>query len=722
MPSKDIRIEDQSAEEKMYLLHLVAYQYLGEKWQYYTKIKHSATDLSQFRAASLLEQMKATRAALRFTSKAAKKAYRMTYKECLGDIRSDPEIDIRSFPTLPEIKNKGLVPTLTQDLDAVIIEWTPLKFLLPCRQIRDKGKATERHTEGLATKLFFKVIGYYASAENWNQGKLSSYLRLIDKDSTFQKISTALEPLKQDLLRFGEVYQLFKFGQPLVGNDTANDDTAFNDAFGVENQASQLITLYWQEFIYRGVELFLFRYYLTLISSTNSRLAIKYLGVIFEPAMAKAIEIKHTFNDSFYTDIEKRKFRIPYTKFKVQQDKIALRRRLKTKKGSYITYNYTLPLLDKVKINFDIPPDIDPGSQWAYFLKRNVLGQHDEEVDIERFIRPDLSAEERKNMLIYIMNFVIKCNGLRVTARDKFLEDFRQRVKSDAETSQKKTREIRINAEKKIRQMERKVQKLSHLKQGETVEVYQMDIEKFKGKVEERCQLIESQTENELFLQKKRLKKLIVNIKDEKKQQTGRFAKNILKVVEDLDGDGEFVPDFKKYVASTIQSRYEKELEPFYKEMFEVMSSSPQEKVIMIQSLEISGGSNAIKLRLTKNDLEYQKGMIENLKTKIREDLPDIFEHKVVFMTLTIPLEDLFKMSINNPSLMAVLRLKVMSPKNPRMRVLDSSIVRSLMVLNLVINPVPKHHIILDAQKKSPNPLKKLNTPLFNKLIIQIQR
>ncbi|MCP4297547.1 MAG: hypothetical protein GY786_18265 [Proteobacteria bacterium] len=722
MPSKDIRIEDQSSEDKMYLLRLVAHQYLGEKWQYYSKIKRSGDDVNLFGATSLLELMNATKSALRFTSKAARNAYRLIYKSCLSDIRFDPETDLNKFPTLPEIKVNGLTPALTPDLDAIIIAWTPLKFLLPCRQIRDKGKATERHTEGLATKLYFKVVGYYASDENWDQGKLSFYLRQIDEDSTFQDISAALDPLKQDLLRFGESYQLFKFGQPLISNDAVNDDTAFNDAFGVENTTSQLKTLYWQEFIYRGVELFLFRYYLTLISSTNSQLAIKYLSVIFEPAMVKAIENKHTFNDSFYTDISKKEFRIPYAKFKQHQDKKALKRRLKTRNGNYITYNYTLPLLKKAKISFDIPPDTNLGSLWAYFLKENILGQQDEEVDIERFLQLDLSSEERKNLLIQIMNFVIKCNDLRVAARERFLENFKQRVKTDTEASLKKTNEIRTNAEKKIRQMEKKVRKLSRLKQGETVEVYQMDIEEFKIKVEERCQLIESQAEEEMFRQQKRLKNLFANIEGEKKQRTGRFAKNILKVVEDLDGDGEFVPDFKKFVATTIQKKYEKELEPFYREMFEILSSSPQEKVILIQSLEMSGGSNALKLELTKEDLVHQRGMIENLKTKIRGNLPDVFEHKVVFTTLTIPVEDLFRMSITNPSLMAVLRLKVMSPQNPRMRVLDNAIVRSLMVLNLVINPVPKHHIVLAGKKKDSNPLKNLNAPLFNRLIIQIQR
>lgn len=359
-------LKNQSPEDKMYLLKLIAHQMLGAKWMYYRKIKQGDKGIKLFRETSLMEQMKATRSALRFTTKNTKKVYRFAYQECLKEIKKFAGIK-EGFPELPETEEGEEIPSLTSEFDAVIISWTPLKFLNPAQKIRDKGAATQRHTEGLIAKLYFKVAAYYAAPENWDTRKLTLYLRNINQNSTHQDIVAAFESLKSDLQILSEVYEPFKFGKASLSKDIASDADSFDDAMSVESFESQIQTLYWHDYIYQAIELFLNRYYLTLITSTASLGAIQYITNIFKPALSKAAENRVLYAGSFETDQSKRTFRVPYQEYVQKKQAEPLKKKLKTKEGIYESYSYTLRMLDQFKIEFDLesPPDSD--SQWGFF-------------------------------------------------------------------------------------------------------------------------------------------------------------------------------------------------------------------------------------------------------------------------------------------------------------------------------------------------------------------
>jgi len=135
-PSTSVKeLKSQTPEEQMYLLKLIAHQMLGAKWMYYKKIKQGDQGLKLFKEASLMEQMKATRSALRFTTKNTKKLYRFAYQECLKEIKKYAGIK-EGFPELQEAGEGEDLPGLTSEFDAIIISWTPLKFLTPAQKIR----------------------------------------------------------------------------------------------------------------------------------------------------------------------------------------------------------------------------------------------------------------------------------------------------------------------------------------------------------------------------------------------------------------------------------------------------------------------------------------------------------------------------------------------------------------------------------------------------------
>lgn len=715
-------LKEQTPSEKIYVLKMIAHQMLGAKWVYFRKIKHAGEGFKLFKEKSLMEQMKATQAALRFTSKHARKKFRTIYKEATRDIKNNTSMRTEDFPESPEYDQNNQLPSLTSSHDEVLITWTPIKFFQAVKTIREKGVATQRHSEGLAAKLLFKVVGYYAAPENWDEERLTFYLRKLDRESSYQDVAVALAPLKEDLQKFTELYEPFKFGKVSLSKDKSADEGVFDDTFGVESFEDELRTLYWYHFIYWGMELFLYRYYLTLVSGTDSMQAVRYLTQMFEPALLKAIEIKNVFLGSFETDRSKKKYRIPYRKYQQDKNNEPLIKRIKTQNGIFETYSYTLNLLESDAIGFNLDKQPGPDSEWGRFIKFNIL-----KASAYKRIKGELTPQPIpldvvQYALVHIIKNIVLCSRYESEAKNKILERFKSRLTTDKELVAKRIAEVKLRGEKQISLMERKVIKLRRMKQSEAAEVFLHDIESYKKKVEEKCMEIAESAQLEMALQKRRLQSLFQEFSQEKGFDEGKSARNLLSLIRELTSEGDFIRDFIKQVASFIQKEYEPDLEPFYRNIFTILNPSTQEKVILIQSLEKTGGGEAITLKLTDEEKEKTQNMINLLKSKIKGGMPDIFNCKVIFLTSLIPIENLFKISIDNKSLKLLLSLKITSPKNAKPTHLPDVIVKALMVLNLVTNPVPKHNIIQPGREQMKDPQQAINSAMLMQLLEEIPK
>ncbi len=831
-------IENQTPEEKMYLLKLTANQMLGAKWIYYRKIKRGDKGFNVFKEKSLMEQMKATRSALRFTTKTARKLYRAAYQECVKEIKDNTDLK-EGFPKLPEIIEGQDTPSLTSEFDAVIISWTPIKFLTPAELIRSKGKATQRHSEGLIAKLFFKVVGYYADPRNWENGKLTLYLRKINKQSTHQEIVAALEPLKNDLRKFSDSYELFKFGKGTLSKDIAQDADAFDDAMGVESFESQVKSLYWYNTIHRAMELFLFRYYLTLLTATASTDAVRYIASIFEPVLAKSIENKNMFLGSFEIDRTKKEFRLPYQQLVQQKLKEPFKKMIKTKEGIFETYSYNLPMLENVTISPKLETVPAENSEWWNFVRhyilnidrparkpdlieellptttkdgklqinleevrekldeegknlddrkmkleavkkklkvkekqngknqdikdeeKNVLIQKEgrridkerqnlevkyrklkEKIDKEEHKRLDIEKREqgklpelekieredreiteletRQYVLMQIMTTMINCSFFRRQARYNILERFKLRVKTDQELEVKRIKEIRQKAEKKTRELKRKLAKFERLKQKDTVDTVTQDIKKFEENVEQKLKTISQNTKEEFNQQKARLNSLFQEVSKEKSIDPSGTGRIVMKLARRIETGRDFAEAFPAFIVQSIENQYSKDLEPFYKNLFNICDLPIKKKVYVIQSLEKTGDPNAVKLSLDEKEKEQFENLIANLKADIEKATPDAFDNKVIFSTSLVAIKDLLKMSIDNRSLQNLLCLKIASSKTTKSINFNADTIRAIVELNKVVNPLPKNNIANEGMEKDKNPEKRINAASFNNLVRQL--
>lgn len=710
-------IEDQTPAEKLHILKMLAHQILGAKWVYYRKIKHAGEGFKLFREKSLMEQMKATQAALKFTTKHARKVYRNTYKSSLEDIKKYTVFKTQDFPELPEVPVGEDPPSLESEHDEVILTWTPIKFLLPSRTIREKGVATQPHSEGLVAKLFFKLVGYYSTTENWDKEKLTLYLRKLDQNSTYSEVTSALNPLKDDLLKFSELYVPFKFGKAAVAKGKTADANAFEDDLG-ERFEDQLRNLYWYHFIYWGMELFLLRYYLLLVSSTSSELAIRMLSQIFKPAIFKAIENHIIFETSLETDASKKKFRRPYQEYRRKRQNEPPKKKIKTKNGIFVTYAYNLPQLEKREFGTEINAKLEEDSEWGEFVDYDLLDAHSYKLEKGGNLKTEpIMHDVIEYTIMQIINLLVSCTQYKRKARHKTLDLFKDRVEADKDLTEKRIEEMRRQGDKYIRQLERKVTKLRRMKQKESAEVYRKDIETYRKRLEEKSASITEMAQQDMRVQKRRIQTMFQEISQEKDISEGISAKYLLDLMVTVSPRREFLREFIKHIAERIQNEYEPELEPFYQNMFYILEPSIQEKVILIQSLEKTGEEGSVKLSLTEEEKEENEKIINLLKLKIRKTMPDIFDCKVVFLTTLIPVEDLFKMSVNNQSLQTLLRLKVMSKRSTKPISLNENIIKVLMVLNLVTNPVPRNNIVQSEREHMKDPQQMINGQLLSQLI-----
>jgi hypothetical protein len=837
-------LNQQTPEDRAYILKLIAHQKLGAKWVYYRKIKRGDKGFSLLGGKSIMEQMKATRAALRFTTRNARKLYRFVYLESIKEIKAYTGSK-KEFPEIPEAGDGEEVLSLNSEHDALIISWTPIKFLLPIVQLRAKGMATQRHTEGLAAKLFFKVAGYYADPSSWDRYKLNLYLRKLTPDSPYKDIVSELEPLKSDLDKLVEAYEPFKFGKASLSKDVTADTDAFDDAMGVESFEAQLNTLNWYHFIYHAMELFLFRYYYTLVLSTPSLDAIRYLTTIFGPVLQKAIENRSVFLGSFETDRTKRSFRVPYQKLLEGRRQEPLKKNIKTQAGIFETFTYNLKMLDEFTINCDLEAVPELESEWGKGIWNYVLnidrpplfGDNEEKTDRQelaakeykessefkeekkqlfdgksridklkkplsdekaalmqrekdeildddqkkeieaQFVRitgeeaklekesqaliekakaleekqknavpsesdedeePDprfvdtekiLSFEEELSQLsvrefafINIMNAMINCSQYNRLARFKILERFKERAKNDHELEEKRIQEIQKKAEKKLRELKKRKSKLERMKQFEALTVLSKDIEGFESGIDERIDIIKKDSKQQLRLQKERLNTLFQEIAKEKTVNLGSTPRMLWKFIQFHKPEGEFCKDLPDFISKSIQSNYSKDLEPFYLNIFNIFDLPVKDKLMIIQSLEKTGGDKPVKLLLNEGEEQQLQAEIQSKKNDIQTQMPDLFICKLVFQTQMIPVDDLLKLSLDNKSLNTLLLLKAASPKTTQNLTLKAEIIKAVLELNGLINPLPRNRIMQSGKEKDKNPEKRINAAILTNLLEELNR
>lgn len=710
----------------MEAIRLSAEQLLGGQWEYYRRIKKGDEGFKFGQEESLAEQMKATRSALKFTSKATRKAYWASFKSATAEVKGKG--GIKAVPTPAENPDGAEVQTLPPELDGYLISWAPLKFLTNVKLIREKGVATERYAEGLVAKLMFKVVAFYAEEENWNPACFGFYLNKITAESSFADIATTLEPLKKDLEKLTEVYIPFKFAKASLSKNATSEQDSFDDAFDNESIPDKLRKLYLYELIYTGMVHFLTGYFARLCFLAQNKKAILYLGQIFRPAIDKAIENRQVFLGSFETERSKKVLYKKYLELKEKYVQAPKTHWIKSGKLAYEALYYTLPMIEKAALPYrlEAPPEGD--SSWAHFLRNYLFFEapsQEEELDEDELAKLPIGTAEYKrqeqpeNLKWFAMSMIL--NGCLVSshsydiARDHLLERFKQQILADRELAKGRIVEIKKSGEKKIREMQKKVKKLERMKQEESARVYANDIKKFELSIAHHTKDVMEYAQQEFIRQKGRIKKLFAEIAQEKKRPTGRSAGMITSLAESIEQG--FLANFAVGVLAELDEGYEHDLDLFYENLEQILHPDLNLKLKLIKSLERHGASSSKSLQLSDEEQEALESVKDMAIEEIAKIKPDIWDYKLVLMANLIPVKDVFALNLEQESLFNLLQLKVTSPQNPKAASLPAPLIKAFLAANKTVNPMPMNNVLQPGFKQQADPVKKINQVKVSQLL-----
>ncbi|NQU66200.1 MAG: hypothetical protein HQ517_18220 [SAR324 cluster bacterium] len=698
----------------MYVLRKTAYRYLGPKWQLFKNIKQGKLRLLRGKNKVYTEYIKTTKAALRNISKVARKAYYEVYQSSLEEIVANTSLYPKDLPEIREIENETDIPSLTAEQDATIISWTPIKFMLPVTQIRKLRRASLNYCENLSAMLIFKVVAYYAVPENWEIEKLVVILNRTSSSSTYEEIVQVLEPFKNDLQTFVSAIEPFKFGQEASSETQSNVEERFLNTIGENSVKSQVNALFWYDFIYEALELFLFRYFITLVTAAKSPKAIQYLSSLLEPVLSKTIDCRVFHLGILEVDDSKRSLRLPFEKYKREMNQLQLRQIIETNRGAFETYFYHSKLLQKTAIKFDIMEKPRIESEWGQFVAVNILGLAHTTKQINAEDAP--GEETREYALMQILSTMAVCNQYRKSARYKVLGRFKEQVILEVKRTGILTKKTRKEAEAKICQMEQKISDMSSKKDKHAISA-KAGLISYKSKIDKKCESIKQNMKAELNTRKLRLKEYFGQLGRMNLVNTGIASIIIFKMTEEIDPNGSFVKEFIRFVIQNIQDDFSKSLTPFYENVFDILQPSVHEKVAIIQSLQKSGVTDAFGLTLDEQEAEQFRKLVEMIRDKIVRIIPDILVSHLLFSSIQVPLEKLLKVGIDNRSLQLMLSLRLSSPVQRNPYSLPLKMVKQILFLNTIQHSVPKYYLIKEGCENETDPLKAINTKLLKDLL-----
>lgn len=701
--TKEEPTSDLLVGEGRFVAHLnhEAKNFLGPRYQWYNKIRNAKTEgLALFREKGLEEQMEATRSALSLVTKTVNNGLLLSYNSVVDGVKNSgtaPEDWLEKVDT----GDRSDPPKLNDVQDALIIAWNPLKFLNLMKAVRDKGKGLDFYADGLIKKLTFKIVGFYTEPSNWDASRLGYFLATLDKEANLQDVQSRLGMLKTELDIFVSSYQMFKFGRVRGKQDPGNKN-ALEETFEVTDQ-DMVKDLYFQSILVNGLEHFLLRYYLTLLSSTENPKAQHYLTQIFQPALAKVEEIHQRFQASFAMERDKLRLREAYMTLARQQEaqppvEVV---EVKGQKSRKITYNHRR--LEAVAFPRQGKFSEKGVGNWAAFLKRSILSKED---PLQAFPL----VMEVMNTLVQMTQNAMEGKILVAKAMRDFAEE-QERLGKVQLTNRKKA------YDEASRKRMREMGKFKSQKQQNMVETIKQELEDMEQKLQSDLKNLGESIEKRKLAHIGRAEQLEIAAKNEREKFLGKNASVVYQLLMRMDVEKKLRGGMVPVLASYIQEDKDDLSHLLYRNLFGVFNDLfPTEKMVLKSTVEGKLELEEHELIIAPEEMAKYQQQIQTRIMELNEALPGIMEYRVVTGALQARLEQIINVGITMNSLMLVLQLPFNAPNQPANK-FPGEVVKKLMTINQLSHPMPEHDLILDNVESTAPPQKRLNLNRLQKLI-----
>jgi len=681
-------------------LNKEAYFWLGQRYEWYNKIRNAKKGgFLSFSDASLESQMEATRSALNLVMKTLNTGLGLAFNSVVDGVTNSgtaPE----GWPEKVAGDRSDPRP-LTNEQDAIILAWMPLKFFNLSKSIRDKGKGLDFYTDGLIKKLYFKVIGFYADPRNWDTERLGYMLSGLEPDAGLQEVQGRLGTLKGDADILAASLIPFKFGKSSRRKEAGQKNT-IEDTFNISDE--ELVhDLYFQALLLAGMENFLFRYYLTLLGATENPRAMNQITIIFQPILAKVVELHIRFQSSFATERDKVRLRKEYMEFFKKREALPPVETVEVKGKQTRRFHYNNRLLERGSFS-RAPKFSERQAQiWAGWLKPMLTKAPDKPSTYARIFQ-----------LLGTLVFDTQCSmeGKVIAAGD---------LRAFAD-EQEKLGKIQLNNKKKAidtekRDKAKRMGKFKALEQMSMVETIKTELEQFEAKAAAELEQFEAAVAKRREVMITRVGQLEVAARKDREENQGKNAAAVYHLVSLLDEEKRFRGGLVSNLVHHIQEDKDDLMNTMYKNLFGVVTDFfPTEKMMLRMAISQKITLEEGDLSVSEEEMESYRQQILTRKQDVNIENPGILDQKLSQGPVPVKVDDLLNMGLTASSLRLLFQLPFNAPNKPAAKI-SGEAVKKLLMINQLAHPLPDKDIILPNVEESAPAMKKVNFNRLQKLV-----
>jgi len=210
-----------------------------------------------------------------------------------------------------------------------------------------------------------------------------------------------------------------------------------------------------------------------------------------------------------------------------------------------------------------------------------------------------------------------------------------------------------------------------------------------------------------------RVEQMEAQAKEEGESNTGRSAAGVYQILAQLDTEKKVRARLLPYLVQVIQEEKDDTYHTLYRFLFGVLSDlAPTEKMVLRKLVASKMKLDDQELVVTDQELKDYQQIIVTKKTELMHETPSLMDYKLVQGPIQLKLEQLLGLGLNSPSLVLLLQLPLNPPNKPPAK-LPGPVVRKVLMLNQLMNPLPEHDVTLPNVEQEAPIAKKIN---FNRL------
>ena len=682
---------------KVAALNKEGYAWLGERYAWYNKIRTAKKGgLKLLADPSLEEQMEATRSALNLVTRTLNTGLMNAFNATIDSVKNAGAAPEEQWPAKIE-GDRSDPPPLSNEQDALVLAWMPLKFANLAKPVRDKGKGLDFYSDGLIKKLYFKVVGFYCDPRNWNKERLGYFLLNMNPEANLQEIQGKLGVLKSEVDQLVNSLAMFRFGRNPRRKDAGQKNT-MEETFEISDK--ELVNdLYLQSLLVHGLEMFIFRYYLTLMECANNSRALRQISLIFHPLLKKMEEIKQRFQGSFLMEREKIRLRKPYMEFFKQREALPPVQTLEENGRQIRRINHTHRLLEMVALPRTSKYGERQEHNWKDYLNRAMLSRTEGDTGVI--------------MLIELLNTMVLDTVAAMEGKVAVAISLRQFADEQEKLGKAQLEKKKKNLAELKRKKAREKSKFKIQKQDEMVKTIEKEAEEMEAagnrEIEQMEEAIAKRREGQIA----RVEQLEMAAKTDREKNTGLNAARLYHTLSEADTGRVIRTVLVQRLVQFINENNDDVYFTLYRNLFMVMHDLfPTEKMLLRSAVHQKFTLEEHEMKVSDEELQAYQGQIESRKAELEAELPGVLSQSLSQGPVRVKAENLLELGLTGDSLRLLFSLPFNAPNKPASK-LPPDAMKKLLMLNQLKHPLPAEDIVLPNVDAALPPLKRVN---FNRL------